>query len=282
MIFTGDYIRIKNKEGYEGKVGKVLGWRPLFEIELIDSKSIIYCAENEVEKISKKEVEEILKPKIQKDYINLVQNFQKSEKIDSKIKETLIRLKEFNEKYPFRKNPKKIEDLTSQDLFIGISNKMGKFFYWIVYGLEGLGSLNLYVQVYREASISLETFKELLYTVVDPKISLAEKVDAPWENIKGMGLDKHLAKKIICSFNTNLIPIFNTKHLEHYFNNIIGRDKYPPDYKLFTLGDRYEFLMDNLLKVKNNLYETKSWENVKYSTFLYVSIPPPGKDKGVH
>ena len=213
MIIAGDYIRIKNKEGYEGKVGKVLGWRPLFEIELIDSKNIIYCAENEVEKISKKEVEEILKPKIQKDYINLVQNFHKSEKIDGKIKETLIRLKEFNEKYPFRKNLKKIEDLMSQDLFIGISNKMGKFFHWIVYGLEGLGSLNLYVQVYHEASTSLETFKKLLYTVVDPKRSLAKKVDAPWENIKGMGLDKHLAKKIICSFNTNLIPIFNTEHL---------------------------------------------------------------------
>jgi len=282
MIITGDYIRIKNKEGYEGKVGKVLGWRPLFEIELIDSKNIIYCAENEVEKIPKKEVEEILKPKIQKGYINLVQNFQKSGNIDSKIKDTSIKLKEFNEKYPFRKNPNRIEDLTSQDLFIGISNKMGKFFHWIVYGLEGLGSLNLRAQVYREASNSLETFKELLYTVVDPKKSLAEKVDAPWENIKGMGLDKHLAKKIICSFNTNLIPIFNTKHLEHYFNNIIGRDKYPPDYKLFTLGDRYEFLMDNLLKVKNDLNETKRWEYVKYSTFLYENMPPPGKEKGAH
>jgi len=67
MIFAWDHVRIKNKEGYEGKIGKVLGWRPLFEIELIDSKKIIYCAVNEVEKISKKDVEEIYKPKIQDD-----------------------------------------------------------------------------------------------------------------------------------------------------------------------------------------------------------------------
>jgi len=281
MILAGDYVRIKNKEGYEGKVGKVLGWRPLFEIELIDSKKIIYCDENEVEKISRKEVEEILKPKIQKNYINLVQNFQQLKKFDDKIKETLVKLKEFNEKYPFKKNPTMIEDLTTQDLFIENSNQMGNFFHWIVYRLKELGNLNLRIQVYREASNNLETFKELLYIVVDPKISLADKVDAPWENIKGMGLDKHLAKKIICSFNTNLIPIFNTEHLEHYFNKVIGRDQYPPDYKLFTLGQRYEFLMDNLLKVKNDLNETKSWENVKYSTFLYKSIPPPGKEKRV-
>ena len=40
--------------------------------------------------------------------------------------------------------------------------------------------------------------------------------------------------------------------------------------------------MDNLLKVKNDINETKSCENVKYSTFLYESMPPPRKEKGVH
>jgi hypothetical protein len=68
------------------------------------------------------------------------------------------------------------------------------------------------------------------------------KVDAPWEEISGLGLDKHIAKKIIYCFNyenREMLPIFKTAHLRHFVNSIVVKRSFPVNYT--TLGEEYEY-----------------------------------------
>ena len=281
MFFEGDYVKIKNKEGYDGLIGKVLAYRPPYEIQLLESKKIIYCDEHEIQKILKDKFKKQKRDELSESIKDLIIKFESKKSYDRQIELVYEDLKKFQDKYPFTKFPNKIEDLKVYDLYKEISNEMGEFFHWIEYKLKGLGSLHLRAVVYRNASKQLDDFKELLYDIVDDTVSLAEKIDAQWEKISGMGGGKILAKKIICCFNDNLIPIFNTKHLEHFFDSIIGREKYPEDYKLMSLGEQYEFLMNNLLNLKKFIPETRDWEPLRFSIFLYESYPPPGKEKWI-
>ena len=45
-----------------------------------------------------------------------------------------------------------------------------------------------------------------------------------------------------------------------------------------TLGEEYEYLTDELLKVKNGFQVTETWEMPYFSRFLYDTFPPPDKD----
>jgi len=57
----------------------------------------------------------------------------------------------------------------------------------------------------------------LLKIAVNDNKSLSEKVDAPWENIKLWGGDKHIAKKIINCFYPDInIFGFKTADLEKF------------------------------------------------------------------
>ncbi|MBA7699127.1 hypothetical protein ES703_107813 [subsurface metagenome] len=279
MFFEGDYVKVKNKEGYEGLIGKILAYRPPYEIQLLESKKIIYCFENEIQKISKDKINKQKRDELSENIKDLIIKFESKKSYNKQIELVYEDLKKFQDKYPFAKYPNKIEDLRVTDLYKEISNEMGEFFHWIEYKLKGLGSLNLYANVYRNASKQLDDFKELLYDIVDETVSLADKIDAQWDKISGMGGDKILAKKIVCCFNDNLIPIFNTKHLEHFFDCVIGKENYPEDYKLMSLGGQYEFLMNKLMNFKNVIPETRDWKTLKLSIFLYENYPPPGKEK---
>src|SRR5208337_3691841 len=78
--------------------------------------------------------------------------------------------------------------------------------------------------VYRNIRLQLGDFKNLLRTAVDKNRSLAQKVDAPWEQINGLGNDKQLAKKIIFCFNyesSAVVPVFSTPHLRHFVNRVV-------------------------------------------------------------
>ncbi len=121
--------------------------------------------------------------------------FDSNGTIKRSVDEALEKLKIFRAKYPFTENPEAIETLTPEDIFITDKGEIGEFFHYIEYQLKPLGDLRTYPKVYLQIRRQIDLFKELLYVVVDNKKSLAEKVDAPWKEIKGLGGDSHIAKK---------------------------------------------------------------------------------------
>jgi hypothetical protein len=74
MFFEGDYVKAKNKEGYNGLMGKILAYRPPYEVQVLESKKIIYCFENAIQKISK---DKFKKKKWDERSDSLILNFSK-------------------------------------------------------------------------------------------------------------------------------------------------------------------------------------------------------------
>ncbi len=198
--------------------------------------------------------------------------------IKQSVDEALKKLKVFRAKYPFAENPGSIGSLPPDDIFRTDKGEIGEFFHYIEYYLKPLGHLTVYSNVYRRIRAHLKIFKELLYVVVDKKKSLAEKVDAPWNEIKGLGGDSHIAKKIIFCFNYesgSVIPIFSTSHLEHFLNIIREAPWLPMQYDVMSLGEKYEALTEELLKAKESSPITKPWEITYFCIFLYDTYTPP-------
>jgi hypothetical protein len=212
--------------------------------------------------------------------IEQAKKFDKEGIIKSKVDDALEKLQVFKEKYPFQQNPESIDNFSEKDVF-NSNGRTGDFFLYIQYHLDNLGHLILYTnEVYYNIQRQLSTFKELLYVVVDPKKAIAEKVDAPWKEIKGLGGDSHIAKKIIFCFNyeTGLVlPIFSTAHLEYFINTILEKPQYLFNYDTLSLGEKYEFLTGELFKAKNSNPTTKQWEITYFCWFLYQTYPPPKK-----
>lgn len=204
--------------------------------------------------------------------------FDKDEAFKNQIDQTMVLLQKFRTKYPYVKKPDLIETLTGDDIFNESAGNVGDFFHWIEFRLKEIGYLShLYSELYRNIREHLEEFKDLLHIVVDKNKSIAEKVDAPWQEISGMGGDKHLVKKIIFCFNYNtndILPIFKTSDLE-YFLEKITTDPIPDNYPRLTLGEKYQFLTSELIKNKEKMSQTKSWGLVYFSRFLYETFPPP-------
>jgi hypothetical protein len=201
--------------------------------------------------------------------------------IKRKVDAVLEKLKTFRKEYPYAENPGSIETLTSKDIIEDGEKETGKFFLYIQYNLSDIGHLILYTNdVYYKIRSQLDDFKELLYTVVDKTKTLAEKVDAPWQDIKGLGGDRHIAKKIIFCFNhenESVVPIFSTIHLEHFLDTILEKEWRLPNYESGSLGEKYEALTNELLKAKKSSPTTKPWEITYFSWFLYTTYPPPQK-----
>ncbi len=195
------------------------------------------------------------------------------------VDETLERLREFRRKYPFTEEPNRIESLTADDIFKTETGEMGGFFRYIEHQLKELGHLTIYGStVYHTIRAQLEDFKELLYTVVDKEKLIAEKVDAPWQSIKGLGGDSHIAKKIIFCLNYEtgqVAPIFKTEHMEYFLENINEESLFPMNYGSMSLGEKYEFLTQKLMEAKQSSEVTKAWEITYFSWFLYQTYPPP-------
>lgn len=209
-----------------------------------------------------------------------VKGFDRNGEVKIEIDSAMKSLREFRIKYPFAENPKLIETLDPNDIFTQ-RNGVGDFFVWVEYHLKTIGHLKLYgSNVYRQIRDQLEDFKELLYAAVDPQKTLAQKVDAPWERIRGLGQDKHIAKKIIFCFNYengDSFPIFSTNHLEYFLSEIAESLSIPAQYS--SRGEMYESLIYELFKVKQNLLETQLWEPTYFARFLYDSYPPLQMDE---
>lgn len=204
--------------------------------------------------------------------------FDSNRVIKRLVDEALEKLRAFREKYPFTEDSNSIETLSPDDIFRTDKGEIGEFFHYIEYYLKPLGHLTVYSNVYRRIRSQLEIFKELLYVVVDKDKSLAEKVDAPWNEIKGLGGDSHIAKKIIFCFNYetgSVIPIFSTSHIEHFLNIIQEAPWLPIHYDALSLGEKYETLTEELLKAKESSSVTKPWEITYFCRFLYETYTPP-------
>ncbi len=207
--------------------------------------------------------------------VEKAREYDKHRLVKAEIENAIVLLKRFREKYPFAENPSLIETLNPEDVFREVG-EVGEFFHYLEYYLKPIGHLTIYgSEVYRRIKAQFEDFKELLYVVVDKKRTLAEKVDANWGVISGLGSDEHIAKKIIFCFNYekgDVLPIFNTSHLEHFFNEVVVSPRHPATY--VSLGEKYEYLTSELLKEKENSSVTRSWQLPYFSRFLYDTYPP--------
>ena len=201
--------------------------------------------------------------------------------IKREIANALVVLKEFRVKFPFAENPRSIDWLEPDKILKTNSNETGEFLQYITYSLNPLGPLTVQSSTfYQNIRTQLADFKTLLHVAVDKNKSLAQKVDAPWEKINGLGQDKHLAKKIIFCFNYEsraVLPIFSTPHLRHFVNRVVEAPNNQTKY--YSLGQEYEHYTSELLKAKDGLPITRGWEITYFARFLYNAYPPPDSEK---
>lgn len=199
----------------------------------------------------------------------------------TEVDRALALLKEFRQKYPFTENLRSIEYLDPEKLFKISPDEVGEFFHFLEGALKPLGRSTFNSSnVYRNARLQIGEFKNLLRVAVDTRKSLAQKVDASWEKMGGLGQDKQLAKEIIFCFNYEngtILPIFNNQHLRHFVNRVAdapsGKTKY------FSSGQEYEHYTNELLKAKNNVPLTRAWDALYFAVFLYNTYPPPDSEK---
>ena len=202
--------------------------------------------------------------------------FDKSGLVKQDVERAFARLKEFRQKFPFVENLREIELLTPDSLFMINPDRVGDFFQ----NLEAIFKPSKYTvfdntNIYRNSYLQINDFKLLLRIAVDNRKTLAQKVDAKWTEIGGIGQDKAFALVIIYSFNYEnkiVLPIFNIEHLRYFTNytsNTLSKTT-----KYFSKGQEYEHLTLELLKNKNSSPITRNWDNWYFTRFLYENYPP--------
>jgi len=202
------------------------------------------------------------------------ENFKKE--FEEDFKDSRGYYEEFLSLYPYKEHPETIDSITPETIYN--PGKKPYFLYCIEFGLKDFGLLRCGSARYAEnARENLDLFKKLLKFVVDDSFSIAEKVDAPWEDIKFFGKDKNIAKKIIFCYNsTKILPIYKTKHLE-YFASLINDDfnsnKFNKSYEDLSLGQKFEYLNGILLKFKEEQIKVEM-DTVCFMHFLYKFLPP--------
>ena len=207
-------------------------------------------------------------------------DYDKDGSIRREADKTLAALKDFRQKFPFAENLRTIEWLDPDKLFKLNPDEVGEFFNLMetIFKLLGYSSLSS-SNVYRNARLQISDLKNLLRIAVDSRKSLAQKVDAPWQKIGGLGEDKQLAKKIIFCFNYEngtVLPIFSNHHLRHFINRMVDAPSVQAKY--FSFGQEYEHYTAELLKAKKNLPPTRSWDVMYFTSFLYKNYPPPDSE----
>jgi hypothetical protein len=206
--------------------------------------------------------------------------YDKNGFIKREVDNAVATLKEFRQKYPFAENRASIEWLDPEKLFRLNPDEVGEFFRFLEAYFKPLGyAVPNSTNVYRNARLQISDLRNLLRTAVDERKNLAQKVDAPWERIGGLGQDKQLAKKIIFCFNYengNVLPVFSNQHLRHFVNRI--SDAPNGQTKYFSLGQEYEHFTAELLTAKNSVPLTQGWGISYFARFLYNTFPPPDSE----
>ena len=207
--------------------------------------------------ILKSEVE-IFQKDFEKEYDDMKKDFQ-----------------DFLNLYPFKDHPERIDSLDPEDIF---NPGNPSFLYYIEHRLRDFGNIRVGQSNFAyNARDQIDDFKMLLKTVIDDSISIADKVDAPWDKIKYWGGDRHIAKKIIFCYNTDkVMPIYNTSDLEEYAalineNFDSQENNFGKDYDDLTLGERFEYLNKVILKFKTE--NIPDMDNVSFMHFLYRHYP---------
>jgi hypothetical protein len=195
----------------------------------------------------------------------------------TEVDRALVTLKELRQKYPFTENLRAIEYLEPDRLFKVNPDEVGEFFRLLELALKPLGRSTLNSSnIYRNTRLQISEFKNLLRTAVDSRKSLAQKIDALWERIGGIGADKQLAKEIIFCFNHEngkVFPIFNNQHLRHFVNRVSDVASGPTKY--LTAGQEYEHYTAELIAAKDKNPVTRSWDPMYFTVFLFQTYPPP-------
>lgn len=210
-----------------------------------------------------------------KSILTKIKKFDENIKLKNEVDDLYKKLNEFKEQYPFRDNPDSIDRLSADDIIKTTEKgdmKIGDFFHKLEYKLKNIGRYTAWTTTYLKIKNQLDDFKNLLRVVVDENKTLAEKVDANWEKISGMGGGKQIAKKIIFCYFTEFLPIFKIEHLENAHTKIYGKEIHSTNYPKMSIGQQYQFLTQRLLGFKNSLEITKNWNNVFFSTFLYEEL----------
>jgi hypothetical protein len=206
-----------------------------------------------------------------------VDSFDKTSAIKHEVNLALGALKDFRQKFTFAENLASIEWLDPDKLFKVNPDEVGEFFQFLEKNLNPQGApIQNNSNVYRNARLQIKEFRNLLRTAVDDRKSLAQKVDAQWERIGGMGQDKILAKKIIYCFNYekgHVLPVFANPHLRHFVNRVMGAATVQTKY--LSPGQEYEHYTAELLNAKNSFPLTKGWDNLYFIRLLYATYPPP-------
>jgi hypothetical protein len=206
--------------------------------------------------------------------------YDKVRSMRTEVDKALAFLKELRQKYPFSENLRSIELLDPDRLFKINPDEVGEFFRLLEGSLKPLGHPTFNnSNVYRNTRLQIGEFKNLLRATVDSRKSLAQKVDAPWEKIGGIGQDKQLAKEIIYCFNHEsgiVLPIFRNQHVRHFVNRVV--DAPSGQAKYFSIGQEYEHYTTELLRTKNSLPLTRDWDTMYFTVFLYKTYPPPDSE----
>jgi len=203
--------------------------------------------------------------------------YDKDRSVKREVDSGFALLKDFRAKYPFAENLRSIEWLDPDQLFKLNPDEVGEFFRLMEGCFKPLNSqFPSSSNVYRNARLQIKDFKNLLRTAVDSRRSLAQKIDARWENIGGIDQDKQIAKKIIYCFNyedETVLPIFSNQHLRHFVNRTV--DLPNGQVKYLSPGQEYEHYTAEVLKAKNNVPFTRNWSNMYFTRFLQDTYPPP-------
>ena len=211
------------------------------------------------------------------------EEFTKEVEIKRKIESAWERHKKFLELYPFREHPKRIDNLTPDNIY----NPGGEyFFYWIEHGLKELGNIGVgSAKVWENAKNNLEKLKKLLKLIVDDSLTVAEKIDARWESISGFGGGKQIAKKILfCYYPDKIIPIFKIEDMEFFCEKLdiefrsYVKEKLGTEYEKLSEGKKFEMLNELLLKFKNEKDWLRNVDNSYFVRFLYETFEPPREE----
>lgn len=191
------------------------------------------------------------------DLLEKIKAFDLTPKEKTELEKAKKALATFLKKYPFRENPESIDSLAEEQIYnVGSEDY---FFLWIEQRTKKLGAIFTYGgKTYPNAILKIDLFKSLLKIIVDDSKDIQTKIDADWEEIKGFGGDRLIAKKILfCYYTDKIFPIFKTDHLELFARKLdldfksesisqIGKT-----YDNLTVGEKFQLLNDLILNYKN-------------------------------
>jgi hypothetical protein len=196
-----------------------------------------------------------------------------------KIKLRTDQIAGFTNRFPFRTQPSLIDDLKPSDIYD--KGSKNSFFYWLEFGVPSphltIGGASNFEMV----KTRLGDFKSLLKIASNDQLSVHQKIDAPWDEFKGFGKDRHIAKKILALlYSEKIFPILRTDHLE-YFVNKLGLDVkgetdriFNKDYANASIGEKFEIL-NELLNAWKEIHAPSS-DNYAIMVVLYDMFSPPG------